>query len=153
MNADRWMKMQRNVTLVSYAMLASFWLSYTLTSFWWLGLLMLVYQGQGFWESMKADTADERAELIAARAGFLSQKLMLGSGMLVFSLDRWIHLNVAWCLISVLLVGSLSEMAFRKWLGAEPQRRSSMRLLGVIVAISGVLLAAGLVYLFWWNKR
>jgi len=147
MNADKWMKMQRNVSLVSYAMIASFWLALMMPKYWWLGLLMAAYQVQNFREEIKADMADERAELIAARAGFLSQKLMLAAGMLIFTLDHWVRLNLVWCLISVLLVGSLSETAFRKWLGAEPRRQGNWRLLGVIVAIVIVSVAAGIAYL------
>ena len=147
MNADKWMKMQRNVSLVSYAMIASFWLALMMPKYWWLGLLMAAYQVQNFREEIKADMADERAELIAARAGFLSQKLMLATGMLIFTLDHWVRLNLVWCLISVLLVGSLSETAFRKWLGAEPRRQGNWRLLGVIVAIVIVSVAGGIAYI------
>ncbi len=149
MTAERWMKMQRNVSLASYAMIALFWLVNCWPDLWWFGLLMAAYQGQGFLEGWKADMADERAELIAARAGFLSQKLMVGAAILVLALDRKHRLNGAWPLIAVLLVGAFSETAFRKWLGAEPRGQGSWRLLGVIVAIVTLAFAIGLAYVFW----
>ncbi len=149
MSADRWMKMQRGVTVASGLMMASFWLIYSLPDLWCFGLLMLAYQGQNIWENMKADMADERAELIAARAGFLSQKLMLGVGVLFFAFNHRHRMDSAWPLIAVLLVGSFSEFAFRKWLGAEPRKQGSWRVLGVVIAIVTVALALGLTYIFW----
>lgn len=148
MTADRWVKMQRSVTMVSGLMVASFWLVYSLPDMWWLGLLMLAYQGQNVWESMKMDMADERAELLAARAGFLSQKLMLGVGILLFALDHRRHSVGPWPLITVLLVGSFSEMAFRKMLGAE-ERKTSWSLLGAIILASILTIAACFAWAMW----
>lgn len=148
MNADRWMKLQKNVTLLSGLMIASFWLVYFYPDMWYVGVLMLAYQGQQFWEGMKIDTADERAELIAARAGFLSQKLMLGVGIGIFALERKHTLDGAWPLIAVMLVGSLSEAAFRKMLGAE-ERKMKWSALGLAVVGCTVLLAGLLVWSMW----
>lgn len=147
MTAERWMKMQRNVSIASGLMLSSFWLVYV-PNFWWLGLLMLAYQGKNIWEGMKLDMADERAELIAARAGFLSQKLMLGAAILILALDRRYPLVGAWSVITVILVGSFSEMTFRKMLGAE-ERRASWSLLGAIILASTLTLAACLAWAMW----
>ena len=145
MEQARWMKMQRNVSLASFAMMGSFWLAISLPEFWWLGLLMMAYQGQNFMARMKLDTADERAELIAARAGFLSQKLMLGAGIVAFSFrDRLHGGDRGWPLAAVLLIGSFAEHAFRKWLGAEPDPKGGTLLSLIVWSVLAFMVVCGI---------
>ena len=146
----RWNKMQRAVSMVSCAMLASFWLAFGWPDLWWLGVLMVIYQGQNFWASMKADMADERAELIAARAGSLSQKLMMGAGIMLLAIDRKRHFSGTEVLMTITLVGVITEGIFRKMLGAELRKADgAARVVTAVLAIVLVALAIGLVYIFW----
>lgn len=151
MTADRWMKLQRNVTMGSGLMMGSFWLIYSMPDLWWFGLLMLAYSAQNLRENMRIDTADERAELIAARAGFLSQKLMLGVGIVLFALDHRRRFVGSGSLIGVLLVGTLSEALFRRMLGAE-ERKSPWTFIAALT-VGSILLLAGLLVWFWWMDR
>jgi hypothetical protein len=146
----RWNKMQRAVSMVSCAMFASFWMALCWPDLWWLGALMVIYQGQNFWANAKADMADERAQLIAARAGWLSQQLVMGAAIMLFAFNDKRHLSGTNILVTLLLVSVVTEGIFRKMLGAEPRRADgAARVVVAVLAIVLVAMAAGLAYVFW----
>ncbi len=119
---ESWNRVQRGVTVAYLGMLTAFWFGLAM-SFSQARALWAAFMGIGAYSAFRAyqgcrkDEADERAALIAMRAGYLSQRLMIGTSLLVLMVGDKLMGHPAATLLTVLVVGMAAETVFRRLQG------------------------------------
>jgi hypothetical protein len=139
-----WENLERGISVLTAGVLAVFWL--VLMKFSVMAGALALYMGYEGLRAYRDDHADEREAMISARAGYLSHKLMIAAGLLLFILVDMPAAGRA-VLLTVILIGSLSEAAFRRLQGGQ-KRAPAPAWIWYVVGLGFLAMAWSIVSVF-----
>lgn len=143
---DSWAKVQRGINFVSLGLLAAFWILFLAPVSRLVGVILAGYMAYQAYLQWKQDEADERMDLIATRAGFLSQKLMFGVGIVLLTMNHRLPGNGNVALLIVLATGSVAQEIFRRMQGVARHPNSAPAWAWGVVVLAFLAFAG---YIFW----